>query len=140
VTDQYQLQYGVFTYLFMHFVEWGIEFRASYMLAKCSTTEKTFEDFQMIIFQNHLLFFHFLSHYTCVSASLVVFSLDLPNFFFLWDWYLNSGLCVYKVEVLTSWDIRPAHLFLLFWKWRLVNYLPRLPSNCNPPDLSLPSS
>jgi hypothetical protein len=28
----------------------------------------------------------------------------------------------------------------LFWRWGLENYLPRLASNCDPPDLSLPTS
>jgi hypothetical protein len=31
-------------------------------------------------------------------------------------------------------------LLLLFWRWRLLMYLPRLASNWDPPDLSLPSS
>jgi hypothetical protein len=31
-------------------------------------------------------------------------------------------------------------LLWLFWGWCLRNYLPRLTSNCDPPDLSLLSS
>jgi hypothetical protein len=31
-------------------------------------------------------------------------------------------------------------LLWLFWRWGFVNYLPRLASNCYPPDLSLPRS
>jgi hypothetical protein len=31
-------------------------------------------------------------------------------------------------------------LLWLFWRLGFVNYLPRLASNYNPPDLSLPSS
>jgi hypothetical protein len=31
-------------------------------------------------------------------------------------------------------------LFWVFWRWGLMNYLPRLASNLNLPDLSLPSS
>jgi hypothetical protein len=31
-------------------------------------------------------------------------------------------------------------LLWLFWRWGLLNYLPGLSSNPEPPDLSLPSS
>jgi hypothetical protein len=31
-------------------------------------------------------------------------------------------------------------LLWLFWRWGLLNYLPRLASNHDPPNLSIPSS
>jgi hypothetical protein len=31
-------------------------------------------------------------------------------------------------------------LLWLFWRWGLMNYLSRLASKCNPPNLSLPSN
>jgi hypothetical protein len=33
----------------------------------------------------------------------------------------------------------PSMLHWLFWRWALRSDLPRLASNCRPPDLSLPS-
>jgi hypothetical protein len=48
-------------------------------------------------------------------------------YYFWWDWGLNSGLCTYKAGT-------------LFWSRGLLNCLPGLSSNCDPPDLSLPSS
>jgi hypothetical protein len=53
-----------------------------------------------------------------------------------WDWDLNSGLCTCKSGALWLQSI----LLWLFWRWSLKNYLPGLALNCNPPDLSLPST
>jgi hypothetical protein len=67
-------------------------------------------------------------------------------FFFPWDWDLNSGLCTCQAgnllleSQLQSFCSVIFCLFVLFLRWDLENYLPRLASNCNPPDLSLPSS
>jgi hypothetical protein len=41
------------------------------------------------------------------------------------------------------WPLEPqlqSILLWLLWRWGLMNYLPELASNLNPPDLSLPSS
>jgi hypothetical protein len=41
----------------------------------------------------------------------------------------------------TSWDMPPVHFaIVLFWKWGLMNYLPWMALNHDPPDLNLLSS
>jgi hypothetical protein len=60
-----------------------------------------------------------------------------PNFFFFfwWDWGLNSGLCSCKAGILPLEPLLQSILLWLFWRLGLMNYLPTLALNCNPPDL-----
>jgi hypothetical protein len=51
-------------------------------------------------------------------------------YLFWWDWGLHS----------TARATTPVHFALVILETGLQNYLPRLTSNCDPPDLSLPSS
>jgi hypothetical protein len=48
-------------------------------------------------------------------------------FFFLWDWGLNSGLCVCKAGTLLLEPHLQSILFWLFWRWGLTNYFPGWP-------------
>jgi hypothetical protein len=61
--------------------------------------------------------------------------------FFRWNWGLNSGLHTHKAGAL---PLCPLHLqsilHRLFWRWGLSNYLPRVASNHNTPNLSFPNS
>jgi hypothetical protein len=93
------------------------------------------------------------SHSSCASTVLFLSSSSfffLSFFlFFLWALGWNSGLCVYKAGILLL-EPHPKSIFLylfiyfsmlwLFWRWSLMNYLPRLALNHNPSDLSLPNS
>jgi hypothetical protein len=40
----------------------------------------------------------------------------------------------------TAWIIPSVHFAWLFWRWGSCELLPGMASNCDPPDLSLPSS
>jgi hypothetical protein len=64
--------------------------------------------------------------------------------------FLFVGLSLFLVGL--RFELRALHLqnrplephlqsilLWLFWRWDLVNYLPWLALNCNPPNLSLPS-
>jgi hypothetical protein len=53
---------------------------------------------------------------------------------------LNLGLGVCKAGALLLEPCLQSILLWLFQRWGLQNYLPRLASNFDPPDLSLPSS
>jgi hypothetical protein len=53
---------------------------------------------------------------------------------------LNSGLCACKSGALPLEPHLQSILLWLFWRWYFMNYLPLLALNCDPPDLSLPSS
>jgi hypothetical protein len=61
-------------------------------------------------------------------------------FFFLVVQGLNSGLRACKADALLPETHHLSFLLWLFWRWDVVNYLPGLTSNCNPPYLSLSSS
>jgi hypothetical protein len=61
-------------------------------------------------------------------------------FLFWWDWNLNLGLRAHKAGILLIDPHFQSILFWLFWRWGVVNYLPGLVSNHDPPDLSLPRS
>jgi hypothetical protein len=52
----------------------------------------------------------------------------------------NSGLCACKGGVLLLGPYLQSILVCLFWKWGLMNYLPGLASNLNPPNPNLLSS
>jgi hypothetical protein len=54
------------------------------------------------------------------------------------DWSVNSRLCPCKVGASPLEPLLRSILLWLFWRWGLTNYLPRLISSLNPPDLSLP--
>jgi hypothetical protein len=60
--------------------------------------------------------------------------------FFWWDWSLNLGLHTCKASALSLEPHLQSILLWLFWTWGLENYLPRLASNHDPTDISLPSS
>jgi hypothetical protein len=68
------------------------------------------------------------------SFSLFLF------FFFLVKWDLNKGDYTCKAAALQLEPLLQSILHWLFWRWGLKNYLSGLASNCDPPDLSLPSS
>jgi hypothetical protein len=53
---------------------------------------------------------------------------------------LNSGLHGCKVDTLLLEPHFQSILLWLFWRWSLLNCLPKLFLNCDPPDLSLPIS
>jgi hypothetical protein len=53
-------------------------------------------------------------------------------------WGLNLGLQTHKVDALLLESHLQFILLWLFWRWCLLNYLPELASNLNPPDLRLP--
>jgi hypothetical protein len=61
-------------------------------------------------------------------------------FIFSWDWGLNSELYACKAGALLLEAHLESILLWLFWRRGLVNYLPRLALNYDPPNLSLPSS
>jgi hypothetical protein len=58
-----------------------------------------------------------------------------------WEWGLNSGLHACKVgtQPLESY-LQFILLWFFFLRWSLMNYLPELAWNHDPPDLSLLSS
>jgi hypothetical protein len=65
-------------------------------------------------------------------------SLDNTDFFWgggtwVWQAFLQS-------RYTTAWPTPPVPVLSLFRRWGLTNYLPRLDLNCDPSDLSLPSS
>jgi hypothetical protein len=53
----------------------------------------------------------------------------------------GTGVCfkLAKQKLYRFWAPPPVHFLWLFWRWGLMNYLPGLASNCDPPDLSLSS-
>jgi hypothetical protein len=59
--------------------------------------------------------------------------------FFFVVWNLNSGLSACKADTLYHLSLQSI-LLGSFWRWGFVKYLPRLASNCDLSDLSLPSS
>jgi hypothetical protein len=61
------------------------------------------------------------------------------NYYFLWDWNLNSGFHVARQAVCHLNHISSIFL-LLFWRQSLTNYLQGLALNHDSFDLSLPSS
>jgi hypothetical protein len=61
-------------------------------------------------------------------------------FAFFVDWGLDSGLCACKAGPLLLESLLQSILLWLFWRWGLLNYVPKLASNCNTPDLCLQSS
>jgi hypothetical protein len=60
-------------------------------------------------------------------------------YYFYGSWGLNSGHSS-KVDALSPEPHIQSILMWLFSRWGLMNYLSRLASNHNSPDLSLPSS
>jgi hypothetical protein len=78
-------------------------------------------------------------HQTCLSplsAGITgVHHQAWLNFYFcgtgMWTSYLQSRCSMLDLQSLFAW---------LFWRWGLLNCLPGLASNCDPPDFSLPSS
>jgi hypothetical protein len=48
---------------------------------------------------------------------------------FWWGWGLNSGLCGCKAGALLLEPHLQSILLWLFWRWGLLNYLPRLALN-----------
>jgi hypothetical protein len=59
---------------------------------------------------------------------------------FWWNWCLKSQLCACKAGALLLEPQLQLILLWLFWRWGLVNYFPKLASNCESPYFSLPSS
>jgi hypothetical protein len=57
-----------------------------------------------------------------------------------WDWDLNLGLQACKAGTLPLETHFQSILLWLVWRWGLLNYLPGLASNREPPRLSFPSS
>jgi hypothetical protein len=55
-------------------------------------------------------------------------------------WGLNLGLCTWKAGALPLKPHLQSILLWLFWRWGLVNHLPRLAPSWYSPDVSLPSS
>jgi hypothetical protein len=53
---------------------------------------------------------------------------------------LNPGFCTCKAGALLLEPLLQFILLWVFWRWGLVNYLSRLALNCDPLQLSLPSS
>jgi hypothetical protein len=73
--------------------------------------------------------------------SLMIFKIDLFKFIILQYWDLNSGLHTCKAGPLPLEPHFPSILLGSFCRWGgLENYLPKVASNCDSPDLSLPSS
>jgi hypothetical protein len=69
----------------------------------------------------------------------ISFSCTLGGFvcLFLVDWSLNSKLHTCKAGALPLHPHPQFILLWLFWRWGLANYLFRLASNCDSPDLCL---
>jgi hypothetical protein len=55
------------------------------------------------------------------------------------NWNLNSGLLTYKAGAQLLEPHLQSILHWLSWRWALSNYLPRLASNLDSPNLSLPN-
>jgi hypothetical protein len=81
------------------------------------------------VFEQGTLCFHFALGPTNYAVPIIG-----------WEWDLNSGLHICKAGALLLEPLHQSILLWLFWRWGLANYLPRLASNLNPPDLNLPSS
>jgi hypothetical protein len=62
------------------------------------------------------------------------------DFFFWWDWDLNSRFCVCKAGVLLLELHHQSILLWLFWRWNLMNYFLGLALNLDPLYFSLLSS
>jgi hypothetical protein len=62
---------------------------------------------------------------------------SFPSFFFF---FVNSGFHACKARALSLESLLQSTLLRLFWRWGLLNCLPRLALNCSPPHRSLPSS
>jgi hypothetical protein len=67
-------------------------------------------------------------------------SLMLPFLGGEWNWSLNSRLSDCKAGALLLDPHLQSILLWLFWRCGLMTYFPKLVSNCDPQDLSLPSS
>jgi hypothetical protein len=52
----------------------------------------------------------------------------------------TQGFCTCKAGILPLEHIPQVHFALVIWTWGLTNYFSGLASNCDPPNLSLPSS
>jgi hypothetical protein len=76
---------------------------------------------------------------TVPTATNQYFLLPALLVFFFLVGHLNIGLHAYKAGTLLLEPHFQSILLWLFWRWGLVNYLPRLASNLDPPDLNLPS-
>jgi hypothetical protein len=65
--------------------------------------------------------------------------LKLEFFIFLMGlgFELSASIHTCKAGALLLKPHLQSILLWLFWRWDLVNYLPRLASNCNPPNLPL---
>jgi hypothetical protein len=72
-----------------------------------------------------------------IKVGEKVLLLLLFDLLFWWKWGLNSKLRSYKGSTL-PFDPRLQSICSgYFWKWGLVNYVPGLASNSDPPNLSL---
>jgi hypothetical protein len=73
-----------------------------------------------------------LKYYTFKNTTQVII--------FWWDWNLSSVLRSCKTGTLPLVPQLQFILLCLFWRWGLKNYFPELAWNCDPPNLTLPSS
>jgi hypothetical protein len=71
--------------------------------------------------------------------------LDFPTSFYLFIYFVvglrfELGALHLQSKHSIAWVIPPVYFALvIFWRWSLLNYLPQLASNHDPPDLSFPS-
>jgi hypothetical protein len=70
-------------------------------------------------------------------VALVWFTFFVVGFCFGGTGVWTQGFALSKQGLLL---LEPHFQPILFWRWSPMNYLPRLFSNLDPPDLSLPSS
>jgi hypothetical protein len=75
----------------------------------------------------------------CTQVMCTLLHIPFFIFFLWWDWGLNSGLHICKVGTL-SLKLFCSGYFGVGGGQDLINYLPRLASNQDPPGLSFPSS
>jgi hypothetical protein len=101
-----------------------LRYSSCHVRLRCSLTGSQFLLYSLCILVCFSLHFFF-----CLFGVLVAlgFELSVPR--------LQSR----RVALLLEPHLQFILLWL-FWRWDLLSYLPRLASNCNPPDLSLPSN
>jgi hypothetical protein len=113
--------------LLLNFVFLSSKFSTLFFSHMCSTQFKLLFSFLVVLIQGLVLarqVLYHLSHSTSLNSFFSGLGFELRAS------YLQSTHS-------TTWPHLQSILLWLFWRWDLVNYLPRLASNRDPPDLSL---
>jgi hypothetical protein len=109
-----------------------IEYRGPVYVSPCHCAENSCSSRASSLLPTLALF----TGYCCLMASISLWTWN----FLIMSRGLNSGLHTWKACVLSLEPHLQSICLCLFWRWSLANHLPRLSSNCDPPNLNLPIS